>query len=550
MWGKMPPKARAIMDRLQEMQQRRIDAAAKYAGLPIPAKNPNTDEAQISTFAGNFHKTLKHDASSGLVCTTEYADFRDRLESEDSTKISGLTQTTMFKKQNKFVDPLAGIAFDTEGADSHSFAIPAPPSVASDDIVAEAAENYWMALLRDVGFDSYGDSPTATAAAANLNQFPFWAGYHFTEKNLFRGFLPGDNVGPYISQFLAMDVSYGSELIPSKAFFGIGGSHDFMTQWRDFIDVQNGWKPKHPMVTRISSPEYFWNGRQMGEYVHIDELFQAYLNACLVMISPKERGGLNIPSNCGNAYSGELGEFQTGFGTMGEPNFKTIVAEVATRALKAAWYQKWYVHRRLRPEAYGGLLEATRMGKDVGFDFPASKNLLDPVLDRMVKLNGTALLPMAYPEGCPVHPSYGAGHATVAGACVTVLKALFKGDTPIDNPMTFDAMGNRVKLQNPPAMTVAGELNKLCSNIGLARNIAGVHWRTDFTASVFLGELVALYMLQEHANTFLEPGNLFRLTRFDGSQIAIAPGSLRTFNMGTLNPALASISPGNDGGNC
>ena len=35
------------------------------------------------------------------------------------------------------------------------------------------------------------------------------------------------------------------------------------------------------------------------------------------------------------------------------------------------------------------------------------------------------LLPMAFPEGSPMHPSYGAGHATVAGACVTILKAFF-----------------------------------------------------------------------------------------------------------------------------
>ncbi len=32
-------------------------------------------------------------------------------------------------------------------------------------------------------------------------------------------------------------------------------------------------------------------------------------------------------------------------------------------------------------------------------------------------------LPMAFQEGSPMHPSYGAGHATVAGACVTILKA-------------------------------------------------------------------------------------------------------------------------------
>lgn len=32
---------------------------------------------------------------------------------------------------------------------------------------------------------------------------------------------------------------------------------------------------------------------------------------------------------------------------------------------------------------------------------------------------------MAFQEGSPMHPSYGAGHATVAGACVTILRPFF-----------------------------------------------------------------------------------------------------------------------------
>jgi membrane-associated phospholipid phosphatase len=39
--------------------------------------------------------------------------------------------------------------------------------------------------------------------------------------------------------------------------------------------------------------------------------------------------------------------------------------------------------------------------------------------------NRTCLLPVAYAEGCPTHPSYPAAHAATAGACATVLKAFF-----------------------------------------------------------------------------------------------------------------------------
>jgi hypothetical protein len=39
--------------------------------------------------------------------------------------------------------------------------------------------------------------------------------------------------------------------------------------------------------------------------------------------------------------------------------------------------------------------------------------------------HGTRLLPVAFPEGCPTHPSYPAAHACNAGACATILKAFF-----------------------------------------------------------------------------------------------------------------------------
>lgn len=39
------------------------------------------------------------------------------------------------------------------------------------------------------------------------------------------------------------------------------------------------------------------------------------------------------------------------------------------------------------------------------------------------------LLPMAFPEGSPMHPSYGAGHGTVAGACTSKYLIPGRGNT-------------------------------------------------------------------------------------------------------------------------
>ena len=75
-------------------------------------------------------------------------------------------------------------------------------------------------------------------------------------------------------------------------------------------------------------------------------------------------------------------------------------------------------------------------------------------------------------------------------------------------------------------MTVGGELNKLAGNISLFRNAAGVHWRTDYTESVLLGEQVAIRMLQEMSLTFNEDDAFFQLTKLDGSTIRIFDGKV------------------------
>src|SRR5262249_5087624 len=156
---------------------------------------------------------------------------------------------------------------------------------------------------------------------------------------------------------------------------------------------------------------------------------------------------------------------------------KALMCEVASRALKAQWYQKWFVHRRLRPEAFGGLvhnqLTSNRYPGILHGDI-----LNSPVLARVHSSYGSYLLPQTFAEGSPTHPSYGAGHATVAGACVTALKAMFDERTVIPNPVVVSHDGTSLLPYTGSELTVGGELNKLASNIATGRNISGVHWRT------------------------------------------------------------------------
>ena len=134
---------------------------------------------------------------------------------------------------------------------------------------------------------------------------------------------------------------------------------------------------------------------------------------------------------------------------------------------------------------------------------------------------------MAFPEGSPNHTSYGSGHATVAGACVTMLKALFDDSQLIKNPVVPDPATNWQTLipyaapSGEPPLTVGGELNKIVSNVSQGRNIAGVHWRSDATESNLLGEAATISMLYDMKRTFSEPFSGFTFTKFDGTTITV-----------------------------
>ncbi|MCF6154773.1 MAG: hypothetical protein E3K36_05870 [Candidatus Brocadia sp.] len=71
------------------------------------------------------------------------------------------------------------------------------------------------------------------------------------------------------------------------------------------------------------------------------------------------------------------------------------------------------------------------------------------------------------------------------------------------------------------SLTVRGELNKVTANIVLGMNFAGIHWRTDYSQSLKLGEGVAIGLLQDPKNTLKESFAGFSLTKFDGTTIII-----------------------------
>lgn len=538
----------------------------------------------------------------------------------------------------KLTSPLTGHVYDTQGADAGAFGIGAVPLLASDEFAAEMAELYGMALLRDMPFtDIAANIGAAATVSTALGGMPFFQSSFSTRdpatrrrhetrgviadgNDLFRGSTQGSKIGHWMSQFLLVgndtrgkDISgnptnnpvfrgvnadvrhahgfvfMGTQIVDQRNVVAKPGT-DYLTTWASWLDAQNG-VDFNNLDSFNKLRRYLVTPRDIATYVHFDALYQAYHVACLLMLGPTEPGRA-FPFDRGMPES--RSRTRAAFASFGGPHILSLVTEVATRALKAVWRQKWMHHRRMRPEVAAALLTLHAHDANKIADKDLRKAIGDlaakipaPILSAIATHNGTQnnngkitdltttglpsiapaknyLMPMAFPEGSPTHPAYGAGHATVAGACVTVLKAFFE---------MFDANGNErpwpLQLYVPdlkpgtgsagneeeggelipladgdiyvpddiatsptPAerrklVTIQGELDKLAMNIANARNMAGVHYYTDYYESVRLGERIAVSVIEEQLSLYDEPVSM-NFTSFDGELVRVTSNGDRS----------------------
>ena len=55
----------------------------------------------------------------------------------------------------------------------------------------------------------------------------------------------------------------------------------------------------------------------------------------------------------------------------------------------------------------------------------------------------------------------------------------------------------------------------------MGRNFAGIHWRSDYTESLKLGEAVAISLLRDQRLIYKEDFAGFTFTKFDGTRITV-----------------------------
>lgn len=521
--------------------QVRVAAAQANQQIAIPQHPTNGDEERYPNKIATDTRGLPHD-KLGEVKLDAYNSLIAALTSGDPSAFENI----IMGGDRKLINPQGPMAVSLEGCNACQVAVPPAPTLNSAEQAGEAVELYWQALLRDVPFSEFHDNtnhPDVLTAVEELNKLSAFRGPkqngRITPQSLFRGSVtyvdrqtdpsgktgkhfipPGVTDGPYISQFLLLNVPTGTQYISPLIRVPLP-SNDFLTDFDEWLTVQNG--GSSGKSTKFDSTRrYIFNGRDLAELAH--NTWTLFLGASLILGTKPDSsdiysGGIGAPLNPGNPYVKSRTKMGSA-ATFAVPYLQGLLPLATSRAIRASYWQKWYVHRRLRPEAYGGLIYNNIVNKT---QYPIHSDVLNSqALARTFSNYGTYLLPQAYPESAPLHPAYTGGAAAIAGVNATLLKAFFDENFVIPNPVVPDPKDpTKLIPYSGPPLTVGGELNKLAINYTLGSNSAGIHWRSDAAVALALGEEVAISLLKDEKLTFNEKFTGYTLTKFDGSKITV-----------------------------
>lgn len=519
----------------------RETCARETAAIPIAPHPTSGDEARYPSAIGSDTRSLPHNAR-GEVDPAAWQAYVTACTSGDSADFEKVPLGGVRRLGN----PMGTLAVSFSGLSPTQITIPAPPALASTERAGEAVEVYWQALLRDVPFAEFRDGTEnrdILAACAELSRLSDFRGAkadgRVTPGTLFRGTAlyadgpdprgrvttpPGVLNGPIVSQFLLRDMPFGSQWM-SAMIRPATPTSEFLVTYEDWLRAQNGEAPRRG-VTFETTARYIATGRDLGEWVrHVPPFWLVAAQLIMTGATPPDPrfGGIfpaaQPPTGATNPYRGL--RKQNPAASFGPPHVVALIAEGINNTIRAAYWQKFFVHRTLRPEAYGGLVHH-RLANNVT-DYPIPDEALrSEALDRTRAKQGTHLLSQIYPDGSPNFGAYPGGASSVASVAATLLKAFYDESRVIENPVQPDP-GDPTRLvpYTGGPLTLGGELNKLATNYGSARNWGGIHWRSDASASMPIGEQIAISMLREVRMTVRESFDGFTFTRFDGSRITV-----------------------------
>ena len=179
-----------MQTRKQQAQQVRNNAAALAANRPQPTHRSNGEEFEYRRTDGkpshiaNFTKGLPHDDNGLLKDPRDYNQFVKAIDSGDPRDFRSIrlgpgefnpdgsyknfdtsdppkpihqwkSGTSSSPKVRAWESQGAGNTFDLEGPDAQAVTMPPAPRLDSQELIAEMAEGYWMAILRDIPFANF-----------------------------------------------------------------------------------------------------------------------------------------------------------------------------------------------------------------------------------------------------------------------------------------------------------------------------------------------------------------------------------------------------------
>jgi hypothetical protein len=473
----------------------------------------------------------------------------------------------------RLVDPYSLFDVEYEGLYRASFNIPLAPSPLSLQTQAEMLEVYSMALIRDFNlllldpsdnrYDSFTDPINGTNPGSwnysknyvqgnvinNLNLFnntPPFSNYlqapvdessgSITPGLLYRGTTTGDKQGPYISQMFFYSVFPGNlyinqnYLVLDFSFNTIDLSRNFNFTKPTFLNIWNGGSS---ITSGNFTLRYLSTIRDLAIYINKDEVWQAFFIAATFCLDRGINRGFFTKSRKPGTSR---------FIDLGSVDLYAMMIKAMKQAMNAAWVWKWS-QLRLRPEEFAYQTQLSMNGYPFGL---TAGYLNNPILtDISNNTNGNGvLMPVAYSAGSPGHPAYPGGHATIAGAMTTILKAWFNCDSLIEAYVPDVSSGlfggynllsgtklevyKQKSLSDPSGVTgyfrLDDELDKMASNCSYSRNMAGIHYRSDEDAGLQIGENVAIAVLQQEVFKY-EDDVCFRFKKRDGTIIDISNNS-------------------------
>lgn len=289
-------------------------------------------------------------------------------------------------------------------------------------------------------------------------------------------FRPEEQSGPdpYISQLLLLPV-------PMGAMAAMTGVQRYLLRTGAYgvtAETQAAMLRGAPIEAQSYGEELYINTpRALASAMHLDPPYLMGLHSMLIL------DGLRVPrSSLFPPLPAEAGFTDYG----GAAAAQCLLAEASDEAFGDCWKLKYDPdpqRRRARPE-----------------ELLARQEVLHPIWHErgaplLAPWGGRLPLPIA--EGCPMHSAWTSGHAVTAAAEAVVMMATYRDGPWPFAPIQASPDGLSLVPANSSSLTVHGEIRKFAWNKGFGRCPLLVHYRSDVTAGLLVGQAAAVRVLRQ-----------------------------------------------------